>query len=168
MNVMSGKSEKQVLIDSLTGLANQQLFSQHLSNEFKKAHRYNQHLALLLIDINNFERYNDIHGYSSGSLLLRSLAQYWSQCIGFPGDMLARCGDDNFAAILSYTNEIDARVIAQKFITISHQQNTLISIGIALSHEVNKIEDLMHLAHQRLHQAQISGQVVSVHVRNEK
>lgn len=158
MYVMSGKSEKQGLLDSLTGLANQRLFNHHLSNEFKKAHRYKQHLALLLMKIDNFEQYTDAYGQPSGHLLLRSLAQHWNRCIGFPGDMLARCEGNDFAAILAYTNRTDAQVIAQKFITIAHQQNTPISIGIALSHEANEIENLMHLAHQRLHQAKTSGQ----------
>ena len=146
------KRENLVLIDSLTGLASQQRFDRHLSEEFQRAYRCNHHLALLLINVDDFKQYSALYGRFNSDLLLKSLSHSWNQCIGFPGDMLARYSSDEFAAVLPYANATDAQIIAQKFITVARYQQISISIGMALSHEAATVERLVYIADQRLHQ----------------
>lgn len=154
------KSQKMLLTDSLTGLANWRLFNRHLSNEFNKIHRYGQYLSILIVNVDSFRRCSSVRLNADHDATLKSLTNNWNKCIGFSGDMLARHIGNEFGVILLHANELHARGIAQKFTTIAHYHNVSISIGIAFSHETATVEDLIDIANHRLYQARVSNTLV--------
>jgi len=82
--------------DSLTGLLNRNLFTEHLQDALNQSDRYNKSCTLLYIDIDNFKTINDSYGHEVGDELLAKIGQRLSEnCRA--SDSAARLGGDEFA-----------------------------------------------------------------------
>jgi diguanylate cyclase (GGDEF)-like protein len=90
-------------IDSLTGLANRRQFDRMLDLEWRRAVRAGAPLALLLVDIDFFKRYNDTYGHLRGDAALAEVAKALSSSFSRAGDVVARFGGEEFAALLPAT-----------------------------------------------------------------
>lgn len=88
--------ESLAMHDALTGLANRRCFDEALTQEIRTAHRNGTTLALLMIDIDHFKRYNDTYGHPAGDACLQQMAALLSSCIRRPRDLLARYGVRNW------------------------------------------------------------------------
>ncbi len=93
--------------DSLTGLANRELFFSHLNASLNKAKRQLAQLAILFIDIDNFKTINDSLGHSTGDELLKSIAERLQQSMRSE-DFVARLGGDEFAIILNDIGSVES------------------------------------------------------------
>jgi diguanylate cyclase (GGDEF)-like protein len=67
-----------------------------------------------MVDIDHFKQYNDYYGHPAGDACLVSVASILQQAVGREGDMVARLGGEEFALLLPDTNEVGARVVADK------------------------------------------------------
>lgn len=101
-------------IDRLTEVANHRAFQERLTQEFVRAERYHRPLSLLLIDIDFFHHYNELHGYPQGDLLLHDLARLFCG-ISRATDTVARYGGEEFAIILPETDGPSAQQMAHRF-----------------------------------------------------
>jgi diguanylate cyclase (GGDEF)-like protein len=99
--------------DSLTGLANRRTLDQRLKEEFDRAQRYSTHLALVLVDIDDFKQLNDRFGHQLGDDLLRSFATSLSTSRR-ELDLVARFGGEEFALVLPGTPAEGARAVAEQ------------------------------------------------------
>ena len=77
--------------------------------EFSRAHRSEEPLTLVMIDLDHFKRYNDRRGHPAGDAVLRGAAQAWRKQLR-PTDMLVRYGGEEFTLVLP---GIDADQAAQ-------------------------------------------------------
>ena len=68
------KLQSNATTDPLTGLYNRRLFEEHFEKELNRALRYNQHLALVMLDLHQFKEVNDRYGHPQGDTLLRQAA----------------------------------------------------------------------------------------------
>jgi diguanylate cyclase (GGDEF)-like protein len=91
--------ERLVMLDGLTGIANRRCFDQTLHKELEHARRDRYPLALLLIDIDLFKRYNDTYGHPAGDECLKRVAGVLSSEVR-AYDLAARYGGEEFAVIL--------------------------------------------------------------------
>lgn len=89
----------QSLIDPLTGLYNRRHLQQSLIGEIGYCLRKEQPLGLIMLDIDHFKRFNDLHGHQAGDLVLREIAQYISKNIR-TYDIACRYGGEEFAIIM--------------------------------------------------------------------
>jgi len=89
----------QVFHDGLTGLANRALFNRYLDDAVRDREGTCEGLAVLLIDLHNFKRVNDLQGHAVGDELLRLVATRL-QTILQGADALARVGGDEFGVLL--------------------------------------------------------------------
>lgn len=105
------------LQDSLTGLGNRRQFDLSLANEFKRAMRNQTSLALIMIDVDYFKRYNDLYGHLAGDDCLRRISQAIQLACHRAGDMAARYGGEEIAVLLSQTDVEGARSTAQRIHT---------------------------------------------------
>jgi diguanylate cyclase (GGDEF)-like protein len=129
-------------IDGLTGLANRRRFDEALVAEWRHCRRRGVQLALLMIDIDHFKRYNDHYGHLAGDACLRRVAAALRACLGRAHDLVARYGGEEFACLIP---ECDAETAlarageirtALKLLAIPHATSptadrVTLSIGVA-------------------------------------
>jgi diguanylate cyclase (GGDEF)-like protein/PAS domain S-box-containing protein len=100
--------------DPLTGLANRRTFDESLEREWRRAQRERTPLALIMMDVDYFKRYNDTLGHPAGDEVMRRIALCLTQVIQRPSDMVARYGGEEFVALLPFTEAPGAEQLAQR------------------------------------------------------
>lgn len=114
--------------DGLTGVANRRTWDEVLSMEIDRARRYAAPLAVAMIDLDHFKRFNDAHGHAEGDRHLVACTQAWSRCLR-QSDVLARLGGEEFAVLLVGTDP-DAHDVARRIIEATPGGESC-SVGIA-------------------------------------
>ncbi len=120
------KIHKLAFYDSLSGLPNRTLFNDRLQQAVKYAHRKNQHLAVLFLDLDNFKQVNDSLGHDVGDELLRQVSERLVEALR-ESDVIAhdemqmmsptvsRHGGDEFLILLPYVAEpLDAGNVVER------------------------------------------------------
>lgn len=100
--------------DELTGVLGRLAFDGKLVQAWSEAHRAQEPLSLLLIDVDHFRAYVDSHRASMGPDRLKTIAAVLAQAVFRPTDLVARYGDDEFAILLPGVHEAGARVVAAR------------------------------------------------------
>jgi diguanylate cyclase (GGDEF)-like protein len=101
------------LIDSLTDIANRRNFDRALDKEWRRAARGGRELALIMIDIDFFKKFNDGYGHQGGDECLKAVTRVLKETLRRPGDLLARYGGEEFAVILPDTPLTGAANVAE-------------------------------------------------------
>lgn len=91
-------------VDSLTGLYNHRFFYERLEEEVERARASGRPLALLMIDVDNFKKYNDTLGHMRGDVVLREAGQLVRERLR-SGDIACRYGGDEMALICPNTDK---------------------------------------------------------------
>jgi diguanylate cyclase (GGDEF)-like protein len=107
-------AERMAITDGLTGLYNHRYFYERLAQEVARARRYELPLSLLMIDIDDFKRYNDRLGHRAGDALLRGLAALLLTQTRQQVDLVARYGGEEFAIILPSTGPLGAARLGER------------------------------------------------------
>jgi two-component system, cell cycle response regulator len=103
------------MTDGLTGLYNRRFFDARLGEELQRSQRYQDQLALLIIDLDHFKVLNDEHGHLFGDHVLRETAQLVRASVR-AADVCARYGGEELAVILPKTDLQSARVLAERIL----------------------------------------------------
>jgi diguanylate cyclase (GGDEF)-like protein len=85
-------------VDELTRLASRRRFSEFLEAEWQLGIRERTSLALLMLDVDFFERFNETHGRPAGDECLRRVAAVLTGRVNRASDLVARYGGEEFAA----------------------------------------------------------------------
>jgi len=101
-------------LDGLTGLSNRRHVNDFIATEWKRAIREQVPIAILMIDVDEFKRYNDSYGHLAGDEVLKRVAQAIQACVSRPTDLAGRFGGEEFVAILPSTALAGAQLIAEK------------------------------------------------------
>jgi len=99
--------------DPLTGLYNRRLFEEQFEKELNRALRYNQHLALIILDLHQFKEVNDRYGHPQGDLLLQTAASTLRKSLR-TSDYAFRIGGDEFALLLVHSDSEQASTLARR------------------------------------------------------
>jgi diguanylate cyclase (GGDEF)-like protein len=99
--------------DALTGIPNRRSFDERLAMEMDRAQRYEVPCALIMIDLDHFKIVNDRRGHQAGDEVLRHAATLVDS-EKRSGDMIARYGGEELAAILPHTAAEDAAAWAER------------------------------------------------------
>lgn len=158
------------LMDSLSGLPNRRQFDVAIEREFKRAHREDNTLALLMIDLDYFKAYNDCYGHQGGDDCLRRTAAVIADVPKRPGDQAARYGGEEFAILLPETGVKGATMIAERMVAavralgLEHRSSptgyVTISCGVAVArprHDPADAGTLIGRADRALYEAKRSG-----------
>ncbi|WP_371426260.1 GGDEF domain-containing protein [Tardiphaga sp.] len=111
--VMNARLSTFALTDGLTGVSNRRDFDQKLKLCLQDQATCAAPLALLLIDVDHFKRFNDTYGHLVGDECLKLVAAA-IRTAGRPDDFTARYGGEEFALILPATTRADALVVADR------------------------------------------------------
>lgn len=142
LTLLNEKLRALSITDSLTEVANRRYFDEILSREWTRAKREKQFISLLIIDVDFFKLYNDTFGHVAGDSCLRQIAAALKEAAKRPYDLVARFGGEEFAVILTNTDEAGATQVADAVLrcvrqkAISHTRSTVsdfvtVSIGVS-------------------------------------
>lgn len=143
--VLKSQSERlslEATTDGLTGAGNRRFFDERLRAEFGRAQRQNAPLSLIMMDVDFFKRYNDLHGHPAGDRVLIAVVNALNAALLRPADMMARYGGEEFVVILPDSGEAGSRVVAERLraaisdLNIPHGESNVadhvtVSIGVA-------------------------------------
>lgn len=107
-------TDRRNLRDSVTGLYTHGDFQEHIQSEFGRMARYHTPSSLVLIDVDDFGRYNEALGYRAGDQALRDIADLLNTKVRSV-DIVARYGADEFAILLPETGRAGALIAAERF-----------------------------------------------------
>jgi diguanylate cyclase (GGDEF)-like protein len=103
----------EAITDGLTELYNHTYFQRRLMEETEKLFRHPAAMALLMVDIDHFKKFNDTYGHPAGDRALASIAHILKQSVRRV-DLVARYGGEEFAIILHHTSPANALNVAQR------------------------------------------------------
>lgn len=148
--------------DGLTGVPNHRAFQEFLEEKFREARRYHQPLALILMDVDHFKRFNDTFGHQMGDEVLKRVAQILLEQAR-QTDLVARYGGEEFAIVLPFTDLSEAEGVAERFrqaIEKAEWEQGAVtgSFGVAAYQPfMQNRQELIEAADQALYQAKAAG-----------
>ncbi len=161
-------TKRLAITDELTSLYNYRFLQQRLDEEIERARRYAKDLSLLMIDVDEFKRFNDTHGHIAGDRALADLGRVLRTNVR-EVDVVCRYGGEEFSVVLPETDAAGAYVVAEKireaialneFLDAEHNAgvNLTVSLGLATfpAHATDK-EALLKMADDALYQAKSGG-----------
>ncbi len=128
--------------DGLTGLYNHRHFKKVFADEVVRAIRYDKTLAIIILDVDDFKKFNDTYGHPNGDIVLQQMATLLRELLR-DCDNLFRYGGEEFIALLPETDLTEAIKVAERirtfvesespaFLTnISNARGITVSIGVA-------------------------------------
>jgi diguanylate cyclase (GGDEF)-like protein len=156
------------ITDPLTGLLNRRYLEERLTEELNRSSRYNYPMSCLMIDIDDFKKYNDRNGHQAGDVALKITAHSLKAALR-SADVACRYGGEEFCVLLPQTSVSEAGVIAERMrqrvaetdypFGKSQPMGTVsISIGIStLAKNIDTAERVIAAADRALYHAKAEG-----------
>ncbi|MFV7791129.1 diguanylate cyclase domain-containing protein [Aliarcobacter lanthieri] len=127
--------EQLSMYDSLTNIRNRRFFDEAFEITFLEAKREKKNLAVLMIDIDFFKRYNDNYGHGKADDALRQVAKALQSTLKRPSDLVARYGGEEFVILLKDINKSGLETVAKNLLKAVRD--------LKITHEFSKIEKLI-------------------------
>ena len=151
--------------DELTGLPNRRLLDDRIAQAFAAARRTQDHVAVMLLDLDHFKPINDTHGHEAGDQVLKAVAARLKNCVR-KADTVARVGGDEFVVMLpmrdaqhaSRVAESILAALAEPFPVGTNQFRLGVSIGISVfPDDAAEKDDLLKFADRAMYAVKASG-----------
>src|SRR5579884_2654843 len=152
--------------DSLTGLPNRALFTEHLERALARARRGGSRVTVLFLDLDRFKMVNDSLGHAAGDQLLVAVGQRLRGCLRAT-DVAARLGGDEFAVLAEDSDaESDAEAVAERILDALREPLTVhgrelsvtASVGVAVSAGADgDAQALLRNADLAMYRAKVDG-----------
>jgi len=155
--------------DGLTNLANRRFFDEISAREWRRCERMKNPLALVMIDVDHFKKYNDTYGHQEGDACLKSVAAQVARAAPRASDLAARYGGEEFVLVLSDTTVDGAKWVANHIrqhvadLKMPHSSSSIghvsVSCGVAslLPMEGMTFDILLKAADEALYKAKEQG-----------
>lgn len=153
--------------DSLTGVFLRRYLLERLSREVARHAQQEAELSFLMIDLDNFKKYNDRFGHTAGDIVLKTIALILTEMFNKPGQVVCRYGGEEFCILLpdcskkkaaQLAEDIRRRVESQTIILRRERTKITVSIGVAsLPKDGRAKEELVQKADAALYKAKSEG-----------
>jgi len=154
------------IVDDLTQLYNSRHFYHQLKMEIDRADRYEQPLTLLLLDLDDFKKFNDAFGHVEGDRVLSRLGRVVKGCLR-QTDSAYRYGGEEFTILLPMTTSEDGFVTAERIRTTFQNEHfypapdqdvhLTVSTGLAQYKPPEDMKVFVHRVDQLMYQGKKSG-----------
>ena len=160
--------EREAHHDRLTGIGNRAQFDRQLRAAVAHARRDHEPLCLMMVDIDNFKRFNDLYGHQMGDQVLKLVAHVLAQVAG-PSREPARYGGEEFALILKRGDLAEAAMLAEKLRKKVEGRKVInrrtgqalgqvtLSLGVAHYRAGETAAELVHRADEAMYRAKAQG-----------
>ena len=162
------QTEREALIDALTGLHNRKAFDRKAQDLHEAFQRYGTSFSVIMLDIDFFKSFNDKHGHQTGDEVLRIVGSMLHE--GLKGkDFPARYGGEEFVVLLPMTRLKNAYIVAEqirKNISAKNLKviktgeslgNITVSLGVSQINSADTIDSVIERADKALYLAKDSG-----------
>jgi len=165
---------KMAVIDPLTGLYNRRYATQHMQKIVNRARDSESEFAVMMLDLDNFKRINDIQGHEAGDMVLQEFSHRIQENVRGV-DLVARMGGEEFLVVMPDAGAMVAKHVSERlrravnskpFVTKAGEElNITVSIGVAIGKPSDdEPEKLVKCADQALYEAKAGGRdLVSFH-----
>ena len=156
--------------DSLTGLANRRKFDEVWQTEWQRSVRQGMPLAVIMLDVDFFKRYNDHRGHQAGDACLQQVAHILAAGVQRAGELVARYGGEEFVLVLPGARLGDAQASAERIraavqaAAIAHPDSPLgpcVTVSLGFAADMPRLgedpEWLLRAADAALYQAKAQG-----------
>ncbi len=153
------------LHDSLTGLWNHEEILRILESELVRAAREISRVGVIMADLDDFKRINDLYGHLAGDEVIRFAAKAMLSQVR-PYDSVGRYGGEEFLFVLPGCNDKCTAAIAERLCqlmrtrsvdTLQGQVSVTVSLGTAVSGSGSSVNSLVHAADMALYRAKKNG-----------
>src|ERR1700722_3723240 len=160
----SAELDRMSRTDALTGLYTRRHLEERLREVDSAAVRYNQAVAVVMLDIDHFKRINDGEGHQGGDDVLREITRRFTQEVRGE-DVVGRWGGEEFLVIVAHSDILGVHPLAERirlavadqpFVLRDHQRRVTISAGCAAG-PPGDTEELIRRADAALYRAKDSG-----------
>jgi diguanylate cyclase (GGDEF)-like protein len=169
LNAANKELQRLSTTDGLTGIANRRFFD-HLSvREWRRCERMKKPMALVMVDVDFFKRYNDTYGHQAGDECLKAVAAQVARAAPRASDLAARYGGEEFVLVLGETTIDGAKWVANNIrqrvqdLQMPHIASNIghvsVSCGVAsvLPLEGQEFDTLLKFADEALYKAKEQG-----------
>jgi len=169
-DLMSANEQLRALSDhdDLTGLPNRRNLERVFDEAFRTSVAAGTDLAVIMIDVDHFKRFNDTYGHVAGDRTLAQIARTLERSICGPGRMVARYGGEEFIAVLDGTEEQSAlriadgarRAIADRRVSVGDRRRSsvTVSMGVTLRRRADRSPlSMIERADAALYEAKEAG-----------
>ncbi len=167
LQVANARLERLVVLDPLTELLNRRGLQQILSREIRWSQRYDSHLVVLFVDLDDFKRINDTLGHAMGDEVLKEVAHKLQASVRTT-DYVARIGGDEFMILLPHTRLAEGMQVAEHVRRAISGTPMVLSSGVtvkvtasfgveAVLQTTTSIDQLLTKTHLALHRSKQAG-----------
>lgn len=159
------KFENIANIDGLTGLFNRRYFDKQILEVWNESCQSSKPTAIIMIDIDNFKKYNDFYGHPKGDECLRKVATF----LQLESGIVTRIGGEEFSILMPRTDLNGAIIVANRIcknikkleIEHLHSEKKIITVSIGVASKVAEFEqnyqDLIMQADVALYKSKRNG-----------
>ena len=164
---LRSRLEHQSIRDGLTNLFNRHFMEISLDREVRRAARNQAELAILMLDVDHFKKFNDSYGHEAGDCILRDVAEIFRQEVRAE-DIICRYGGEEFVIILPETSDAEAveraesirQCVSQMRVRFRGEalREVTLSIGVAIYPQSGAtLEEMLRAADRALYTAKHEG-----------
>lgn len=162
------KSEREMLIDILTGVYNRKAFDKKIKEFYEGFKKKNDLFSVIMLDIDLFKKLNDSYGHRIGDEVLAIVGTRLKECVKGK-DFIARYGGDEFVVLLPMTTLKKTAIVAENIRRDMNEKQLKIkrtgerigsisvSLGVSQIHSSDTINSVIERADEALYLAKSAG-----------